>query len=69
MYILNEGGGREKIGGYKSLLSGKSLVAEWLEQASQWHEMSWSGGHEFCTWTKNVIIFTDELVGWATNLW
>ena len=32
---LNEGGGREKIGGYKSLLSGKSLMAERLEQASQ----------------------------------
>ena len=27
----------------------KSLVAEWLEQASQWHEnvLSWSGGHKF----------------------
>ena len=32
---LNEGGEREKTGGYKSLLSGKSLMAEWLEQVSQ----------------------------------
>ena len=32
---LNEGGGREKIGAYKSLLSDKSLMVEWLEQASQ----------------------------------
>ena len=37
---LNEGDGREKTGGYKSMLSGKSLMAELLEQASQWHEMS-----------------------------
>ena len=32
---LNEGDGREKIGGFKSIVSGKSLMAEWLEQASQ----------------------------------
>ena len=32
---LNAGGGREKIGGYQSFLSGKSLMAAWLEQASQ----------------------------------
>ena len=32
---LNEGDGREKIGGFKSIVSGKSLMAECLEQASQ----------------------------------
>ena len=35
----------------------KSLMAKWLEQASQGHEMyilSWSGGHEFEPWSGQI---------------